>query len=447
MDTTETFFCGFWKKCRELLQPQLLPLVVISLIMTYLPGSIVLKLTNMDEDDDSLKNLQTINNLEPLQILIGTHYLLCQTFKKKMYVIKKNLEAPLKILDNVHLMSTSFIPYHYKPGFNIFMDTKKKIFCSGNVKEIFPKQNKNIDIHQPFLLKFITLFFEKIQLIQIEIGSDNIFFVSKKGSVYCLGINKCFQCGIGSNTKQISQPIKVPLTQKILKVAAGVLHTLFLCSKDSSITGSLLVCGYNVHGILGIGRMSFKWISIPLAIPFFRLQIEAYEKILVPPHVIIDICCGGFHSFIINEYHYGFIFGSNDQGQCGVGYEKGDILTPIKINNICIDKVSLSQNHTILLSKQNNLYTFGLNENEQCSRWFHDIRVGWINHLSRDELKLSKNYVFLNVIAGYCYNSGFSLIIIKDLGLFRNISSNSKKRKFVCDENTKTKTNSRLFNF
>src|SRR5689334_17101170 len=77
----------------------------------------------------------------------------------------------------------------------------------------------------------------------------------------------------------------------------------------------------------------------------------------------IQISCGSCHSILLNEDGLVYSFGNNLESQLGLGHKK-DQSTPqiiLDLENIRIKKISCGENHSILLSEEGTLYSFGRN--------------------------------------------------------------------------------------
>src|SRR5690349_17347399 len=78
----------------------------------------------------------------------------------------------------------------------------------------------------------------------------------------------------------------------------------------------------------------------------------------------IQISCGGHHSLLLNEDGLVFSFGKNEYGQLGLG-NKIDQTTPqliTSLENIRIKKISCGRDHSLLLSEDGLIYSFGFNQ-------------------------------------------------------------------------------------
>eukprot|EP01084_Bolivina_argentea_P254596 428037_1 len=87
-------------------------------------------------------------------------------------------------------------------------------------------------------------------IIDIKCSASHILFLTLNGLVYSCGRNSCGQCGFPS-PQNILTPQLIPIqnNNKIIAIATGKLHSLFIDTKKR-----LLVCGYNYCGQLGINN-------------------------------------------------------------------------------------------------------------------------------------------------------------------------------------------------
>eukprot|EP01083_Nonionella_stella_P202121 738710_1 len=87
------------------------------------------------------------------------------------------------------------------------------------------------------------------QIIDIQSSSKHTLFLTINGNVYGYGNNESGQLGLGKNINRshIDTPTLISFEYKIKAIACGELHSLFINEH-----GTLLVCGYNYCGQLGM---------------------------------------------------------------------------------------------------------------------------------------------------------------------------------------------------
>ncbi|RWS30275.1 E3 ubiquitin-protein ligase MYCBP2-like isoform X6, partial [Leptotrombidium deliense] len=83
---------------------------------------------------------------------------------------------------------------------------------------------------------------------------------------------------------------------------------------------------------------------------------------------IAQIACGLHHSVLLTVSGEVFTFGSNQQGQLGVGdFVLKEKPTKVQLN-ATITQIAAGSNHTVLLTSQGTVYTFGSNQKGQLGR-------------------------------------------------------------------------------
>lgn len=110
------------------------------------------------------------------------------------------------------------------------------------------------------------------------------------------------------------------------------------------------------------------------------------QKVTIPTtSPIIQIACGLHHTVVLSSDGDVFTFGSNQYGQLGTG----DLLpysgpVQVKLNSFIV-QVAAGSNHTVLLSSRGVVYTFGNHARGQLGRLPHDMQhnVNFLEELSR----------------------------------------------------------------
>ena len=150
------------------------------------------------------------------------------------------------------------------------------------------------------------------EVVDIAALGGHTLLVDYKGSVWAFGYGYYGQLGIG-NTENAKIPQQISLKQRAIATSVGFDHSLILVEG-----GLILSCGRNHYGQLGHGNTMNQ--SIPKV-------IEALNG-----HRITQISAGGYHSGAVSENGDLFMWGYNEQGQCGVGKDKGtNIFKPTMI--------------------------------------------------------------------------------------------------------------------
>lgn len=256
------------------------------------------------------------------------------------------------------------------------------------------KQNK------PHFLSDISKYFSTFQIIQIECGSAHSLFLEKKGMIHCLGNNDQFQCGINFNTNPCLSEIASPTLLKnlfnIIKINVGCQHNLCIDSNKH-----VWIFGANEEGQLGIfNKKDTENIKSPMINIFFK------------QHNALHIHCGSYHSLVINNQNICFLFGWNIYSQIGQISNPitTSIFVPFKIQSInsmqriLIINASLGHGHSLLLSTNNNIISFGNNEYFQCSTFNSFNIISTPYHLPKIEINVNSFCFIEKLIAADNYS-------------------------------------------
>ncbi len=149
-----------------------------------------------------------------------------------------------------------------------------------------------------------------------------------------------------------SKPKAIVVTQ----ISAGDFHTMVVKSDDT-----LWAFGDNQYGQLGNGK------SGEAVVETTPVQVMAMTNVK-------QVSAGGSHSMIVKKDRTLWAVGHNNQGQLGDGTQD-DTATPIQVKTTVVegaampmpevDYVSSGLAHTMIVTKNNELWGFGANENAQ----------------------------------------------------------------------------------
>ena len=201
----------------------------------------------------------------------------------------------------------------------------------------------------------------KCIIMDIKCGQYHSIFLTNDGQIYGCGGNEHGQLGLGKKKK--SNHIKLidkgylmnNKNCKITKIECCSSTTFALDGENDKI----IVFGANINGILGCNKSDeTQCQNIPIMIPYF---IENDIKIM-------DIKCGYNSICAMDENHNIYTFGYNRYFQCGVNRKY--VYKPYKLDSSKfkeeIESIHCGNYHTILLTINNNLVTFGSNRFGQC---------------------------------------------------------------------------------
>ncbi|XP_066574471.1 probable E3 ubiquitin-protein ligase HERC3 [Amia ocellicauda] len=180
------------------------------------------------------------------------------------------------------------------------------------------------------------------QIVSLACGADHIVLLSDSGR------------GFEGNCREQSKVVNArPLTglyeRCIIQVACGNHHSLALCED-----GQLFAWGQNANGQLGLGKGEPNKSS-----PQFLKSLSE-----IP---LAQISAGGDHSFALSLSGAVFGWGKNNAGQLGLG-DTEDRSAPTPVNSLALKKtvsISCGGEHTVVLTKDGLVYTFGLGSSGQ----------------------------------------------------------------------------------
>jgi alpha-tubulin suppressor-like RCC1 family protein len=202
------------------------------------------------------------------------------------------------------------------------------------------------------------------KIVNFANGLRHAMALTSDGKVFSWGENECGFLGNGNRNCDLDKPKlnEYLLKEVIVDISCGAFHTIAL-TKNSEV----YVWGSNICGQIGNGSEEFFQL-IPIKLNDFRHQ------------KIIAISCGYNHSMVLTESGHVYSWGNNQFGQLGLegNEEKYNSLKlrSIKINkpklitfksenytNILIEKISCGQNHSLVLSRDGDIFAFG------CNKW------------------------------------------------------------------------------
>uniref|UniRef100_A0A3B3Z1X6 HECT domain-containing protein n=1 Tax=Poecilia mexicana TaxID=48701 RepID=A0A3B3Z1X6_9TELE len=174
----------------------------------------------------------------------------------------------------------------------------------------------------------------------VSCGDDVVTLLSDGGKVFCVD---------PSITPFTPRPPPALSSVIVTQIACGSHHTVALTKDDQVYTW-----GQDSRGQLGLGGSNSGAGS-----PQHIRSLSA-----VP---VVRISAGGEHSFALTVSGGVFGWGRNDCGQLGLG-DKEDRNTPVLVNYLNTKKVthiSCGQEHTVALTKDGAVFTFGSGQHGQ----------------------------------------------------------------------------------
>ncbi|XP_063773158.1 probable E3 ubiquitin-protein ligase HERC6 isoform X2 [Pseudophryne corroboree] len=198
--------------------------------------------------------------------------------------------------------------------------------------------------------------------------------------MYCWGNNRFGHLGL-ADTEQGDVHFKENDSfhgqPSVQKVACGGRHSLFLLDD-----GIVLSCGQNLCGQLGR-----------------KNNISSLEQIhALEAQTIVDVSCGSNHSVAICNEGNVFTWGEGTHGQLGSGQFPQQTPSPRRItglSDIKIIQISCGHYHTIALSEDSNVFSWGKNDVGQLG-----LGNQIADHASPQLVKFLKGVPLVQVTAG-----------------------------------------------
>ncbi|KAJ8000717.1 hypothetical protein DPEC_G00183250 [Dallia pectoralis] len=187
-------------------------------------------------------------------------------------------------------------------------------------------------------------------VLAVACGQDHCVAVCHSGQVYSWGAGGEGQLGIAPTTvSKVNRPRPVPLISPmpipVIQVACGNVHSLALTRG-----GEVFSWGLNSFGQLGLGK-DFPLQTIPALV---------HSLTGVP---VTQIAAGGTHTLALTLSGQVYCCGANRAGQLGLNRldEKGrfNICAVPALRNLGVSFISCGQAHTAVLTKDEQVFTFG----------------------------------------------------------------------------------------
>ncbi len=206
-----------------------------------------------------------------------------------------------------------------------------------------------------------------IEVDQVSAGRDHTVILKKNGTLWAVGRNSFGQLGDGS-TNNTSTPVQVkdaplgesgdgvaPAITNVARISAGGFHTMIVKKN-----GELWAVGLNTSGQLGDGTTNNRLTAV-----------QVMEKPLgdgpVQPMTNVDrVSAGGSHTMILKKDNILWSTGSNLYGQLGTGKSGfgAKEVTPVQVTT-GVAQVSAGGFHSMIVKKGGTLWAAGKNDGGQ----------------------------------------------------------------------------------
>ncbi|KAJ1611420.1 putative uvb-resistance protein uvr8 [Cryptosporidium canis] len=245
-------------------------------------------------------------------------------------------------------------------------------------------------------------------VIQISCSDRHTAAITNTGELYTWGCSRNGKLGhaqteLGVYSKVVSRPMRVKGLEgeKVIQVSCGDYHTGCLTDDKKALTW-----GLGLQGRLGHGDTQDV---------FTPKLIESLAGLPIK-----EISCGGHHTAILLGTGKLYMFGGGAFGKLGFG-SKDDVLIPRllegPLEDIYINKVSLGSQHSAIVTKCGNVYTWG-----QGGRLGHIFNGPEHDFLSPKKVSSLEKTFIVDISCGNSHTAAISDIgDIYTWGLTKNI--------------------------
>ena len=197
------------------------------------------------------------------------------------------------------------------------------------------------------------------------ISAGNAFSLVGTGTLgliapYSFGANSSGQLGQGTNSSPLTAGLCYPWSPSsppVVAVAAGDDHGLVLLAD-----GTVLACGQNNHGQLGLGAAS--------------MPVTGLKQVQLPSgSIAMKIAAGHAFSLVLLSTGDVYAFGVNDWGQLGLGpaFLNSDVATPTQIGfPTQVSEIAAGYRHSLVLDCKAAVWAFGNNEHGELGIGYRD---------------------------------------------------------------------------
>ena len=193
---------------------------------------------------------------------------------------------------------------------------------------------------------------------------DHILALSIDGSLYAWGYNERGELGLGNDENQ-NTPQHIDPAHFNNKPIQYI-RTAPYHTLVLSIDGSLYAWGYNEHGELGLGNN----------------ENQNSPQLIDPSHFnnepVQSIHTGSLHTLVLTTEGHLYSWGDNEYGQLGLGHYEGQytpqLIDPAHFDNKIIQSICEGYFHNLVLMTDGSLYTWGANGSRQLGLGHTDIQ-------------------------------------------------------------------------
>lgn len=191
-------------------------------------------------------------------------------------------------------------------------------------------------------------------IVSISSGLRHYLALKADGTLWAWGNNSFGTLGDGTAIDRLT-PVKVQGLAPVMSMAAGYYNSIALCED-----GTVWVWGSSARGILGYHESDVTYNQLT---PLKIAGLEGITQIDIQYH----------HAVALGMDGKVWTWGLNDSGQLGNGGVGLDRAMPQPVDNLSnIIKISTSWNHTLALSSEGEVWSWGSNDSGQVGDGTND---------------------------------------------------------------------------
>ena len=288
------------------------------------------------------------DNLDVAMIASGSAHTIILTKDKEVYSVGLNNNGQLgdgtttNRISPVQILAGQQIKF-ITCGANhtMFLTEDNKVYATGdNTSYGHLGTGNTTDVNTPVQVM------SDYKVIDVACGDLHTVFLTENDGVFATGYNGNGSLGDNTATSRTS-PVKVNLYEKIIRVFAAYRSTYFLTENNE-----VYACGYNNYGQLANGNVTQQ--NMPVKIQFDQK--------------VVDIIPGREFVFFVTNENKVYACGRNNEGQFGLGFSN-NVTTNYTPQEVFVDfdvaKVTTGYYSSYILTTDYSVYACGQNNQGQ----------------------------------------------------------------------------------
>ncbi|EQC32667.1 hypothetical protein SDRG_09643 [Saprolegnia diclina VS20] len=228
---------------------------------------------------------------------------------------------------------------------------------SGDLYSFGPDEEKRGDgFLAPHLIEQFALdkALNGSRIVSIACGAQHAAAISQHGELYTWGSGEDGRLGHGDiRDRAIPRKVMSLLSQRVVQASCGGAHTAVVTA---------------THGLYTFGRAKNGRLGLGADVATFKMTPEALAS---PVDEWTAVCCGWNFTVALTLAGRVYCWGKQGEGQCGLGYANQDQCAPVRVDALApyeIVQVACGYTHTLALSLQGDVFSWGLGEYGQLGK-------------------------------------------------------------------------------